>query len=67
MAKQITKNPLTISPEKAADLLGVAPGVVRQMLYKNELPGIHLGKRWLIPVKSLENWIDAQLEHVSNS
>lgn len=66
MAKQKTDSPLTIGPDKAADKLGLAPGKVRQMLHNGELPGIKLGKRWLIPVKALENWVDEQVKHVVN-
>lgn len=66
MARQTTENPLTISPNKAADLLGVAPCVVRNMLYNGELPSIKLGKRWLIPMKALENWVDEQVKRAVN-
>jgi excisionase family DNA binding protein len=61
MAKQVTKNPLTVTPDCAADMLGLAPSVVRQMLYKGEFPGsFKVGRRWLISVKTLEAWIEKQ-------
>lgn len=60
MAKQATENPLTLGPEKVADRLGLATGMVRKMLYDGTLPGFKCGKRWLIPVKALEAWVDNQ-------
>ena len=65
-AKQTTDTPLTIGPDKAANVLGVNPGIVRQMLHSGELPGFKLGKRWLIPVKALEAWVDEQMKQVIN-
>jgi len=62
MAKQTDSNPLTISPDKAANKLGVAPNIVRNMIYSGELPAIQVGRRWLIPVKSLEAWIDKRVK-----
>lgn len=67
MARQTTETPLTIGPDKAADWLGLAPSKVRQMLYSGEIPGIKMGKRWLIPVKALESWIDGQMNKAVNN
>ncbi|MDD2212186.1 MAG: helix-turn-helix domain-containing protein [Syntrophomonadaceae bacterium] len=60
MAKQTTETPLAIGPAKTANWLGIAEGTVRTMLRNGELPGIKLGKRWLIPVKALEAWVEKQ-------
>ncbi|MDD2585481.1 MAG: helix-turn-helix domain-containing protein [Syntrophomonadaceae bacterium] len=62
MAKQETKNPMALSPAKAADKLGLSPGVVRQMIYDSKLPAVQVGRRWIIPVKALERWLDEQVQ-----
>lgn len=61
MAKQTDPNPIAISPERAANKLGLAPRIVREMIYNKEIPAVHVGRRWLVPVKALENWLDAQV------
>lgn len=66
MAKQVTDNPITVTPDRAADMLGLAASVVRQMLYRGELPALKVGRRWLIPVKALENWVEGQTKYVAN-
>jgi len=66
MAKQTTENPLTVTPDRAADMLGLAASVVRQMLYRGELPALKVGRRWLIPVKALENWVEEQTKRAVN-
>ena len=65
MAKQTDSNPLTISPDKAANKLGLAPNIVRNMIYNGELPSIRVGKRWLIPVKALERWVEDQTKRAA--
>lgn len=60
MARQTAENPLIWKPEKVADELGLATSKVRQMLYSGELPGFKVGKRWLVPVKALEDWVKKQ-------
>ncbi|MEN6459782.1 MAG: helix-turn-helix domain-containing protein [Syntrophomonas sp.] len=64
MAKQTTTEPLTISPEKAADKLGLSPSKIRQMLHSGILPGFKMDKRWLISVKALEAWVDKQISGI---
>ena len=65
MASQTTDRPLTVTPAKAADMMGIAVGMVRQMLYRGELPSLKIGRRWLIPVNALENWIDNQVKRAA--
>lgn len=66
MAKQTTENPLTVTPDRAADMLGLAASVVRQMLYRGEIPALKVGRRWLIPVKALESWVEEQTKQAVN-
>lgn len=67
MAKQTGSNPMALSPEKTADKLGLAPRIVREMIYNKEIPAIQVGRRWLVPVKALEAWLDTQLEHAGSN
>ncbi len=60
MARQHTTTPLAIGPAKVADKIGVANSTVLQLLRNGELPGFKIGKRWLIPVKALEAWIETR-------
>lgn len=62
MAKQVDPNPLALSPEKAADKLGLSPAFVRQMIYRKELPAVQVGRRWIVPVKALEIWLNQAVE-----
>jgi|BioPla2DNA2_1021312.scaffolds.fasta_scaffold444891_1 excisionase family DNA binding protein len=62
MAKQTDLNPLALSPARVANKLGLAPRTVREMIYNKQIPAIQVGRRWLIPVKALENWLDEQVK-----
>ncbi len=63
MAKQSPETQaLALSPQKAADLLGVSRTVVNKLMYSGELPNVQLGRRRLIPVKSLESWLDKKMQ-----
>ena len=49
--------PLAVSPEEAAELLGIA----RSTFYQRVLPELRvvdLGRRRLVPVRELERWIE---------
>jgi excisionase family DNA binding protein len=45
--------PLTVSVQEAAKLLGVSRGVAYQSVKSGEIPAIRLGKCWRIPRASL--------------
>jgi excisionase family DNA binding protein len=51
------ESPMLVSVEKAASLLGVHPRTVYRMLADGELPFVKIGRRTLLSVASLENWI----------
>lgn len=60
MARQTDLNPMALSPEKAANKIGVSTSFMRQMIYNKEIPAIQLGRRWIVPVRALEQWLDAR-------
>lgn len=66
MAKQVDKNPLALSPERVADKLGLAPGLIRRLIYEGKIPAVQVGRRWIVPVKALERWLENQIEDVAN-
>jgi len=60
MARQTGDNPLALSPEKVANKLGLSPRTIREMIHNREIPAVQVGRRWIIPVKALEHWLDEQ-------
>ena len=46
---------LALSISEAAEALGVSEGLFRQLL--PEIPRVHLGRRIVIPVALLEEWL----------
>lgn len=63
MAKQTDASPLGYTPEKVADKLSLSVGVVRKLIYAGQIPAIKVGKRWIIPAKALNQWIEQKMEH----
>jgi excisionase family DNA binding protein len=51
------------SVEEAAAKLKLAPKTLRDWLRTGKLPGVKMGKRWLIREKDLEAMIQAHLRH----
>jgi excisionase family DNA binding protein len=51
--------------EEAAAKLKMAPKTFRDWLRTGKLPGVKLGKRWLIREQDLEAAIQAHLRHAS--
>lgn len=49
--------PLTLSVEEAARVLGVSRGVAYQCVRTGEIPAIRLGKCWRIPRASLQKMV----------
>lgn len=47
------QNRLTLRPKEVANLVGVSPWVIRDLIYRGELKGKQVGKRWFIPAKEV--------------
>ena len=58
MEAAIKHEKLTYSVPEAAEVLGVSTSNMYQIIKMQGFPVIVLGKRRLIPVKSLEKWIE---------
>ncbi len=50
--------PQLVSPEEAAEYLGVSAYTVRDRLKRGELPGRKHGARWLIRVVDLVQYVE---------
>jgi excisionase family DNA binding protein len=62
MAGEVSMDEL-LSVEEAASKLKLAPKTLRDWLRTGKLPGVKLGKRWLIREQDLEAAIQAHLRH----
>ena len=45
---------LALSVEEAAELLGISRGLAYELVHRNELPALRLGRRLVIPAAALE-------------
>jgi excisionase family DNA binding protein len=54
-------NALLLRPVEAARLLGIGRSKVFEMLARNELPVIRLGRCVRIPRQGIEDWVDERL------
>lgn len=46
-----------LTPEEAADKLGIAPRTMREWLRRSKLPGVKLGRLWRVRETDLEAFI----------
>ena len=51
--------PKTITVSQAALMLGISRGSAYEATRTGQLPAIRIGKRWLIPVKALEQMLQS--------
>lgn len=56
------KNPMAVSIPQAAKLVDLSETYFRQLVYRREIPAIKIGRRWIIPVKALEAWLNGQIQ-----
>lgn len=54
--------PLAVSAPEAAELLGVSKPTVYQMMARGDFPSFKVGKRTLISVDGLREWVKKQTE-----
>lgn len=55
--EQPTIAPLLVSIPEAAKILSTTKWQIRTLLWKDKLPHLKLGKRHLIPVRALEDFV----------
>lgn len=52
----IEKRALNI--KETAETLGLSPNKIRRMLKNHEIAAVRAGDRWLVPIKSIEAYLD---------
>ena len=55
---------LAYSVSETADVLGVAPNTIYDMVAKRQIPFRKLGSRIIIPVPALVKWLESATENV---
>jgi len=53
---------LTYNAQEVATVLGVSKSHVYQLLKENRLPVLKLGRRKVVPISALEQWIQDNME-----
>lgn len=48
---------LTLSPKEVSGQLGIGLNKVYELIHDNTIPSIRIGRKLLIPIGSLENWL----------
>lgn len=59
--KTILPNRLAVSVPQAAEMIGISPPKVYELIRCGDLPAKHVGHRWLISMRNLEKWINDEL------
>lgn len=47
-----------ISVAEAAEMIGLSVTRAYQLVHAGQLPAKHVGKRWLVPIKALDDWLE---------
>ena len=48
---------LTLTPKETANQLGIGLNKVYELINRKVIPSVRVGRKLLIPVESLENWL----------
>lgn len=57
------KEKLLISPEETAEVLGVCTKTVYNLTHRQDFPTVKIGRRTLISVEGLREWVQAQQQN----
>lgn len=60
MAKQTDADPLGYTIKRAANKISLSETMTRKLVVEGSIPSIRVGRRWIIPAKALEAWVDNQ-------
>lgn len=52
---------IAVSVSEAASLIGVSRSSIYPRLLSGEVPSVVVGKRRLVPIAALREWLDSQL------
>ena len=56
----MTKESITISVAEAAKILGISRPTMYKLMHRADFPQLRVGRRMLIPVDDLRQWVSAQ-------
>jgi excisionase family DNA binding protein len=59
--------PLAVGLAQAGRIIGVSKFTIRRMISRGVLRGVRAGRRWVVPVTSLEEFLSVSVEAVPNS
>lgn len=51
----------TYSVEEAAQVVGISARYMYELIKTAGFPAFRIGRRWLVSVKGLERWLEAQI------
>lgn len=54
------ENRITISPKEAATMMGISMPTIYELVHRSDFPSIRVGKKILINMEGLKNWINEQ-------
>lgn len=55
-----TVEKMTLTPEEAAKQLGISMPIMYRLCNRKDFPTVRIGRRFVIPVASLEKWLEDQ-------
>ena len=55
--KEFEMEKLTLSATETAKLLGISKETTLRLLDFGDIPAVRMGRNWLVPVKTLEEWL----------
>jgi excisionase family DNA binding protein len=60
MVIQTTNQKKTYRPKDVAQILGIGINLAYRQLEAGTIPGIRIGKNWVIPKVRFDTWLDGQ-------
>ncbi len=60
VCSEFTPTKMLMSVSEAAEMLGLSKSTVYTLIHRDDFPVVRLGRRTLINVKKLQEWVDSQ-------
>lgn len=57
---------LCMTTNEAAEQLNISKSKLYQLLRENAIPSVRVGRKFLIPIQELKEWLHTQSTHDSN-
>lgn len=51
---------LTFTVHETADALGLSVSITYRLIRDGRLPAIRIGRRWVVPRRALEHWLETR-------